>query len=117
MDEAERKLGWEQLFIWAARDVDMKEVLACRASFSRSSLDAELFLKQVLQFCEDKPIILVDKGPCYRDALERRGLRHQHRTFGERNRIERWLRHPQGEAQNLLQPLPSQRTLTSILSS
>ena len=56
VDETKSKLGGEQLIIWAARDVDTKEILAFRVSFTRSSLDAELFLK-------DKPLFLVDKGP------------------------------------------------------
>jgi len=46
VDETKAKLGGEHVFIWAARDVDTKEVLAFRASFTRSSLDAEIFLKQ-----------------------------------------------------------------------
>jgi len=48
VDETKAKLGGEQVFIWVARDVDTKEVLTFRASFTRSSLDAEMFLKQVL---------------------------------------------------------------------
>jgi transposase-like protein len=43
------------VFLWAARDIDTKEVLTFRASFTRSSLDAEIFLKQVLEYCENKP--------------------------------------------------------------
>jgi len=58
------------LFLWAARDVDTKEVLTFRASFTRSSLDAEIFLKQILEYCENKPLFLVDKGPWYREAFE-----------------------------------------------
>ena len=68
------------LFLWAARDVDTKEVLAVRASFTRSSLDAEIFLKQVLECCVNKPMFLVDKGPWYREAFERLGLEYRHET-------------------------------------
>ena len=68
------------VFLWAARDVDTKEVLAFRASFTRSSIDAEMFLKQVLECCENRPLFLVDKGPWYRDAFERLGLEHRHET-------------------------------------
>jgi transposase-like protein len=38
--------------------VDSKEVLAFRCSFARSSLDAELFLKDILLYCENKPLFL-----------------------------------------------------------
>lgn len=84
--------------VWAARDVDSKEVLGFRCSFTRSSLDAELFLKKVLQYCENKPLFLVDKGPWYPDAFKSLGLEYEHQTFGMRNRIERWFRDSQGEA-------------------
>ena len=60
----ETKLHGEQVYVWMARDVDTREVLAVRVSYTRSSMDAELFLKQVLQYCENKPLILVDQGPC-----------------------------------------------------
>jgi transposase-like protein len=48
----------------------------------RSSLDAEIFLKQVLQYCENKPLILVDHGPWYVDALEKLGLEYEQVTRG-----------------------------------
>jgi len=80
VDETKAKLGGEQVFIWAARDVDTKEVLAFRVSFTRSSLDAEIFLRRVLECCENKPTFLVDKGPWYRDAFERLGLEYRHET-------------------------------------
>jgi hypothetical protein len=35
----ETKLGKEQLFIWIAKDMDSKEALAFRCSFTRSSSD------------------------------------------------------------------------------
>jgi transposase-like protein len=60
--------------------VGTKEVLAFRASLTRSSLDAKIFLKQVLECCVNKPTFLVDKGPCYRDAFERLGLEYKHET-------------------------------------
>ncbi len=41
-------------------------------------LDAEIFLRKVLEYCEGKPTFLVDKGPWYHDALER--LEYGHET-------------------------------------
>ncbi len=75
-----------------ARDVDTREVLAVRVSYTRSGLDAELFLKQVLQYCENKPLILVDHGPWYVDALKRLGLKYEQVARGKRNSIESWFR-------------------------
>jgi hypothetical protein len=42
-DECRGELIW--LFLWVGRDIDTKEVVAFRASFTRSSLDAEISLK------------------------------------------------------------------------
>ncbi|MEM3081133.1 MAG: DDE-type integrase/transposase/recombinase [Nitrososphaerota archaeon] len=50
------------------------------------------FLKRVLNICEGKPVIVVDRGPWYQWALRRLGIEYFHETFGERNRIERWFR-------------------------
>jgi putative transposase len=45
-----------------------------------------------LDSCEGKPVIIVDRGPWYRWALERLEITYFHETFGESNRIERWFR-------------------------
>jgi transposase-like protein len=57
----ERKGEPIYLFLWAARDVDTKEVLAFGTSFTKSSPDAEIFLKQVLEYYGNKPTFPVDK--------------------------------------------------------
>jgi transposase-like protein len=46
------------------------------------------FLRMVMDRCLNKP--LVDRGPWYRWALERLGLKYQHQTFGIRNSVERF---------------------------
>ena len=43
--------------LWAAIDVDTNEIL---------TVYAIKFLKKVLDSCEDKPVIVADRGPCYR---------------------------------------------------
>ncbi|MGC8911034.1 MAG: IS6 family transposase, partial [Nitrososphaeria archaeon] len=58
----------------------LQELLAVRASFTRSSLDAEIFLNKVLGCCDNKPTFLVDKGPWYREAFERLGIEFRHET-------------------------------------
>jgi transposase-like protein len=50
------------------------------------------FLRKVLDPCECKPLIVVDRGPWYRWALDRLGITYFHQAFGSRNRIERWFR-------------------------
>jgi transposase-like protein len=34
-----------------------------------------------LDSCEDKPVIVADRGPCYRWALERLGITYFQETF------------------------------------
>jgi transposase-like protein len=78
--------------LWAAIDVDTNEILAVYASRGRGLPNAIKFLKMVLRSCDGKPVIIVDRGPWYRWALERLGITYFHETFGYRNRIERWFR-------------------------
>jgi len=79
-----------------------REVLAVYVSRGRSILNTLIFLKRVFKACENKPVIVVDRGPWYIVeplgstkypwALKRLGIEYFHETFGERNRIERWFR-------------------------
>jgi transposase-like protein len=66
--------------------------LALQASRGRGIPCAVKFLRKVLDSSEGKPVIVVDRGPWYRWALERLGITYFHETFGNRNRIERWFR-------------------------
>ncbi|MBT0160637.1 IS6 family transposase [Candidatus Bathyarchaeota archaeon A05DMB-2] len=87
VDETKLKLSGKQLFAWAAVDVKSKEVLACRFSWQRKLMQAEAFLRRVLETCSNKPLISVDRGPWYPDALRSLNLKWKHVTFGLRNRI------------------------------
>jgi transposase-like protein len=44
----------------------------------------------VLGRCVNKPLIVVDRGPWYRWALERLVLKYMYRTFGIRSAVERF---------------------------
>jgi transposase-like protein len=48
------------------------------------------FMRMVLDRCLNKPLIIVDRGPWYRWALERLGLRYRYQRFGLRNTVERF---------------------------
>ncbi|MBS7605891.1 MAG: DDE-type integrase/transposase/recombinase [Candidatus Bathyarchaeia archaeon] len=87
--EAKIKANGEWCYVWAAIDVDTRKLLAIWVSWQRSILHAEAFLRRVLETYVNKPFILVDKGPWYPEAFQALGLEWMHRTFGERNRIER----------------------------
>jgi transposase-like protein len=92
VDETVLKVNGQTCYLWAAIDVDTNEILAVYASRGRGIPCAVKFLKMVLRSCDGKPIVVVDRGPWYRWALERLGMTYFHETFGNRNRIERWFR-------------------------
>ncbi len=48
------------------------------------------FIRMVLDRCSNKPLIIVDRGPWYRWALDRLGLKYQYQRFGLRNVVERF---------------------------
>jgi transposase-like protein len=91
VDETKLCVKKSYVYIWSAVDADSKELLALKASYGRSSLNALTFLKKALKMCTNKP--LVDKGPWYRWAFERLGLEYRHERFGIRNRVERFFRY------------------------
>ncbi|PUA31122.1 MAG: hypothetical protein B9J98_07750 [Candidatus Terraquivivens tikiterensis] len=92
IDEAVVKINGYRCHLWAAIDVDSREVLAVYVSRGRSMLNALIFLKRVLKACDNKPVIVVDRGPWYQYALKRLGIEYFHETFGQRNKIERFFR-------------------------
>ena len=92
VDETVLKVNGQTCYLWTAIDVDTKEVSAVYASRGRGIPSAIKFLRKVLDSCEGKPVIVVDRGPWYRWALDRLGITYIHETFGKRNRIERWFR-------------------------
>jgi transposase-like protein len=92
VDETVLKVNGQICYLWAAIDVDTNEILALHASRGRGIPNAIKFLKMVLRSCDGKPIVVVDRGPWYRWALDRLGITYFHETFGNRNKIERWFR-------------------------
>jgi len=114
VDETKLKLGGEQLYVWAAIDVKTREVLACRVSWTRSIMQAEAFLRKTLEACSPKPIILVDKGPWYPEALRSLELKWRHATFGLRNRIERWFGFLKARTKRFYNNFPHKSTTQSI---
>jgi transposase-like protein len=92
VDETVLKVNGQTCYLWAAIDVDTNEILAVYASRGRGIPSAIEFLRKVLDSCECKPVVVVDRGPWYRWALDRLGITYFHETFGNRNRVERWFR-------------------------
>jgi len=65
LDETKVKRQKKQVYVWTVVDVDSKEVLGVYISETRSGLDTYSFLKYVLSFCTNKPLIVGDKAPWY----------------------------------------------------
>jgi len=113
VDETVLKVGGQTCYLWAAIDVDTNEVLAVYASRVRGIPSAIKFLRKVLDSCGGKPVIVVDRGPWYRWALDRLGMTYFHETFGKRNRIERWFREMKDRTKRLYNNINA-KTLKSI---
>jgi putative transposase len=118
IDETKLKINGRHVFVWAAIDVDTRELLAVYASYYRSSINTIIFVKKVLDTCVGTPVVLVDGGPWYPWALKRYGLKWLHITFGERNAIERFFRTLKERTRRFYNNLPSDRldNLESFLS-
>jgi len=94
VDETCVKKNGCKIYLWAAVDVFSKELIAWDVSPGRSSLDAMMFLYKVKGKCKGPlPIVVVDRGPWYPEALSRVGFDYWHHTFSIRNAIERFFRY------------------------
>lgn len=94
VDETCIKKNGSKCFIWAAVDVFTKELIAWDVSRGRSTLDTMMFLYKVKARCKGQlPIVVVDRGPWYPEALSRIGFDYWHHTFSIRNAIERFFRY------------------------
>ena len=113
VDETVLKVNGQTCYLWTAIDVDTKEVSAVYASRGRGIPNAIKFLKMVLRSCDGKPVIVVDRGPWYRWALDRLGMTYFHETFGNRNKIERWFRELKDRTKRFYNNVNS-KTLKSI---
>ncbi|MCR8487364.1 MAG: DDE-type integrase/transposase/recombinase, partial [Crenarchaeota archaeon] len=71
VDETVEKASGQTVYLWSAIDIDTGEIIAVYASRGRSILNALTFLRKVLEVCDGKPVVVVDRGPWYRWALKR----------------------------------------------
>ncbi|MDI6887877.1 MAG: hypothetical protein QMC98_04470 [Candidatus Thermoplasmatota archaeon] len=63
MHEKEISLGSEEVWIWAAWDLDDDQVIDVHVSYYRNGFDAWILLKKVAKLCiGKKPVIFVDGG-------------------------------------------------------
>ena len=88
VDETEIEVDGEDLYVWAAVDCDTLEVLYVDFSPNRSSLNALLFLKEVLTACRGRPLVRADRGPWYDWPLELLEWEYERETWGNRSLID-----------------------------
>lgn len=84
------KINGKLYILREAIDISICETLGVWVTKGRALLEAESVLKYVLRKCENILTILVDSGPWYKPALERRYFEWGHIIFGLRNPIEQW---------------------------
>jgi putative transposase len=82
------KVDAEEVCVWAGIDVETVQVVHVDVSPGRSSLDALLFLKTVMNRCRGKLLVNVDRGPWYNWALDLLNCDYEKETFGERSLSE-----------------------------
>ncbi len=116
VDETKLKIQGEQIFVWSAIDVERYEVLAIKATGGRTELEAIFFLKDVLKYCSNRPLVLVDHGPWYPPALEHLGLRYKQVTFQQRNVIESWFHILKQKTKRFYNDFPFHASMQSIAS-
>ena len=93
IDETKIKVNSTWYFIYAAIDIETRELIAMRAYTTRNYLTTLDFIKHVLSFCSNRDFeIITDKMPCYKQVCNRLGIRHRHETFGKRNYVEQVFR-------------------------
>ena len=92
VDETTVTIEDQEIYVWAAIDVETFEVVHVETSPGRSDLDAFLFLKTVLARCRGETVVRVDRGPWYNWPLNDLDLLCQSRreTWGNRSLVEAW---------------------------
>jgi transposase-like protein len=89
IDETKIKVNKMWYYVYAAIDVDTRELICMKVYTSRNYLTTLDFVKQVLRFCVNRDVeIITDRMPCYEQVCKRLGMRWTHMTFGKRNYVE-----------------------------
>ena len=86
VDETEVKLNGKIIYVYAAVDVDTKEILAIEAYANRNTLNSLRFLRKVLKFAKHA-MIFIDRAPWLINACKILGVSFSHGK--ERNCVER----------------------------
>jgi len=88
VDETVEKVNGREVYVWAAIDVDTRELPAIRATRSRGSLDAPLPGPDA-RGPQEQTGVRRGGGPWYSWAFQELGLEYYHETFGDGSGVER----------------------------
>ena len=81
IDETVVKANRKRYYVYAVIDVERNELILMRVYTTRNYLTTKSFVKEVLDYCENKPKFIVDNAPWLIDALKSLGLEYEHQTF------------------------------------
>ena len=81
IDETVVKANRKKYYVFSALDIERNELILMRVYTARNYLTAKSFVKEVLNYSENKPKFVVDKAPWLRRALESLGLKFEQETF------------------------------------
>ncbi|MDK2782043.1 MAG: putative transposase [Archaeoglobi archaeon] len=81
IDETIVKANKKKYYVYSAVDVERNELILMRVYTTRNYLTTKSFIKEVLNYCENKPKFIVDKAPWLVDALKSLGLEFEHQSF------------------------------------
>ena len=81
LDETVVKANKKRYYVFSAIDIERNELILMRVYTTRNYLTAKSFIREVLNYCENKPKLVVDKAPWLRRAIESLGLEFEHETF------------------------------------
>jgi putative transposase len=78
IDETVVKANKKKYYVFSAVDVERNELILMKVYIARNYLTAKSFVKEVLNYCKNKPKFVIDKAPWLRRALESLGLKFEH---------------------------------------
>ncbi len=81
IDETVVKANKKHYYVYSAVDVERNELILMKAYPTRNWLVTKSFVKEVLNYCENKPKFVIDKAPWLKRALEILNLEFKHETF------------------------------------
>ena len=81
IDETVVKARKKKYCVYSAVDVERDELVFMRVYPTRNCLTTKSFIKEVLNYRENKPKFIVDKAPWLIDALKSLDLEFEHQSF------------------------------------